>query len=427
MPAPATATVRRREGRLETLLEEKLAPFAARFGSQRHVAAIRESFLSVIAFIVVGAFIMLVRDVPGVSTWTKPFAPQLSVALNLTFGLASLYLSFSLAYNLATQYEVDGLSGGLLGVMAFLFAAAPKAVDGLPLEFMGVAGMFLAVIASIYAVEIYRICMRRGWYLKAPAEVPPAVYRFFSMLVPELLIVAPVWLVSTVWQVELGPLVLGLFRRLSFVVDTYAGGIVMDGVLNNWVWWMGIHPFAALGPLYIPFLTSNSLANAQAFSAGHAMPFVQTLSWFTGYKTGGTGSTIPLVFFALLSKSKRLRTLGAVSLIPVLFHINEPLLFGLPIILNPIWFIPFAILQPLVSVTTSIWATKVGFVAAAHIPFMGFLPGPIAWYLGTLDWRAIPWGFITGWILPAIVYYPFWRVYERGVLKEEGVIQTATD
>lgn len=423
MAAP-TATAGKRM-RLSDFLEQKLSPIAQKFGSQRHVAAIREAFLSVIAFIIVGAFIMVVRDVPGISTLTKPFAQQLSVALNLTFGMTALYLAFSLAYNLAVQYEVDALTGGLLGVMAFLFAAAPKAVDNVSFEFVGVAGMFLAVIASIYAVEVYRVCMQRGIYIKAPADVPPAVTRFFAMLVPELLIVTPLWLVSTVWSVALGPLVLGVFRKMSVLVDTYTGGLIMDGILNNWIWWLGIHPFASLGPLYIPFLTSNSLANAAAFAAGKPMPFVQTLAWFTGYKTGGSGSTIPLVFFCLMSKSKRLKALGAVSLIPVLFHINEPLLFGLPIILNPIWFIPFGILQPIVSITTSIWATKAGLVAAAHIPLMGFLPGPIAWYLGTLDWRALAWGFITGWILPAIVYYPFWRVYERGVLREENLLPEA--
>ncbi|GEM_PF-3018828 len=419
MAAPVVAEKR---PRLTDFLEQKLAPIAQRFGSQRHVAAIREAFLSVIAFIVVGAFIMVIRDAPGIGTWAKPLAPQLSVALNLTFGIAAVYLAFSLAYNLAVQYEVDALTGGLLGVMAFLFAAAPQAVDGISFEFLGVAGMFLAVAASIFAVEMYRICMQHGVYIKAPADVPPAVTRFFMMLLPELIVVLPVWLVSTVWKVELGPLVLGLFRRLSFVMDTYTGGIVMDGVLNNWIWWLGIHPFASLGPLYIPFLTSNTLANAQAFAAGDPMPFVQTLSWWSGYKTGGTGSTIPLVFFCLMSRSKRLKALGAVSLIPVLCHINEPLLFGLPIILNPIWFIPFGILAPIASITTSLWATKAGLVAAGHIPFMGFLPGPIVWYLGTLDWRAIPWGFVTGWIIPALVYYPFWRVYERSVLREEGLL-----
>lgn len=403
-------------------LEQKLSPIAQRFGAQRHVAAIREAFLSVIAFIVVGAFIMIIRDAPVISTWAKPMAPQLSVALNLTFGLASLYLAFSLAYNLAIQYDVDPQTGGLLGAMAFLFAAAPQAVDSISFEFLGVAGMFLAVAASIFAVEVYRLCMQHGVYIKAPDEVPPAVTRFFVMLVPELLIVVPLWLISSVWKIELGPLVLKIFRSMSVVMDTYTGGIVMDGILNNWTWWLGIHPFAALGPLYIPFLTSNTMANAQAFAAGDPMPFMQTLGWWSGYKTGGTGSTIPLVFFAMMSRSKRLKTLGLVSLIPVLFHINEPLLFGLPIILNPIWFIPFGILQPITSITTSLWATKAGLVAAAHIPFMGFLPGPIIWYLGTLDWRAIPWGFLTGWIIPAIVYYPFWRVYERGVLREEGLL-----
>ncbi|MGE5590497.1 MAG: PTS sugar transporter subunit IIC [Bacillota bacterium] len=407
---------------LTDVLEQKLSPIAQKFGAQRHVAAIREAFLSVIAFIIVGAFITVLRDAPVVSNWMKPLAPQLSVALNLTFGIIGLYLAFSVAYNLSVQYEVDPMAGGLMGVMAYLFAAAPQAIDNIPFQFLGSPGIILAVAASIFAVEVYRLCMQHGIYIKAPEAVPPAVTRFFVMLVPELLIIAPVWLISTVWKIELGPLVLKIFGSMSVLMDTYTGGIIMDGILNNWTWWLGIHPFSALGPLYIPFLTSNSMANAQAFAAGDPMPFVQTLAWWTGYKTGGTGSTIPLVFFAMMSRSKRLKALGAVSLIPVLLHINEPLLFGLPIILNPIWFIPFGILQPILSVTVSMWATKVGLVAAAHIPFMGFMPGPIAWYLGTLDWRAIPWGFITGWIIPAIVYYPFWRVYERTVLREEGLL-----
>jgi PTS system cellobiose-specific IIC component len=406
--------------KFEKWIDENVSPMAGRFGSERHVVAIREAFLSVIAFIVIGAFFMLLTSVPGVSTLTKPIASQLTVAQNLTFGLVAVYLSFSLAYNLAIQYNYDGLTGGLLGLMAFFFAVCPQITDSLPLTYLGEAGIFVGMIASIYAVEVYRLCMQHGIYIKAPEAVPPAVVRFFEMLVPEIVVILPIWLLSSVFSFAIAPWIVGVFSHLALLVDTLAGALVMDGVLNNWTWFLGIHPWSILGPLYLPFLTQNSLANAAAAAAGQPMHFVQTLSWYAGSTTGGTGSTISLAIFCLISKSKRLRALGAVSIIPVLCHVNEPLLFGLPIILNPIWLIPFCILQPLVMIVPAFLAVKAGFVAYASVPFFGFVPGPINWFLGTLDWRAIPWAFLTGWILPGLVYYPFWRVFERGVLREES-------
>ncbi len=404
----------------ERFMENRVAPAAAKFGSLRHVVAIRESFLGIISFIVIGAFFMVLRDVPGISNLTAPYAAFLSVGVNLTYGLISVYLAFALSYNLGKSYELNPLTCGLIGTMAFLFVALPRVGDTAPLQFLGVAGMFLAIITSFYAVELYRWTLSRGIHLKAPQGVPPAVAGFFVTLIPQVIILLPLWLVSTVAGVNVGAALFTLFQKAAVLVDSLWGALVMDGILNSWVWFVGIHPFSALVPVYFPFLTNNTLANAAAYAAGKTMPFVQTLAWWAGNKTGGTGSTFPLAIFCLFSRSKRLRMLGRVSLIPALFHINEPLLFGLPLILNPIWLIPFCFIEPILRIGTAYLVTQLGLVAPARVLFMGFLPGPLIWYLGTLDWRAIPWGFVTGWILPALVYYPFWRIYERQVLKEEA-------
>ena len=401
-------------------LEKTIVPLANKMQSFKYVQAIRTSFLEIIAFIIIGSFFMLIRDFPYTADLVDPISKYLTVGVTLTFDMIALYLAFTFGSNLGEEYGLESRITALLSVLAFLFATQTDLVNGnFTIKYMGSAGLFVAIILSAYAVELYRICNKYNVYIKAPKGVPPAVASFFKMLIPQIIIVFPIWILVTINGVDIAGTVYMIFGSFAESINNVWAYTAVELFLDNTVWFFGVHPWSILGPTFIPLLTQNTLTNAALLEAGKEMTQAATLAIYTGAKTGGTGSTFIICVFCLLSKNKTLKTLGAVSILPTLCHINEPILFGLPIIFNPIWFIPFVILQPIATSVLAYMVTALGWVGMGYIPFMGFLPGPLVWYFNTLDWRAIPWGIITGIIVPGLIYYPFFKIQERVIIREE--------
>lgn len=405
---------------LLTFIEKKIAPFAIRIGSQRHVLAIRSSFLQIISFITIGSFFLLLTSLPGVSEHIQGAIPYLTAVYNLTFNFVGVYFAISFGNNLGKEYELDGNITGLLSLMTFLFATQPNlATDTFSTNYFGVGGFFAAIIFTVYTVEVYRLCMKKGIYIKSPEGVPPAVSSFFTMLVPQLIILIPVILIVTVGGIDITGTIFDLFSVFAKGVDSFFSLIVMTIFVDNGLFFFGIHPWTIIGPLYLPVITANTIANAEALAAGNPLPFIQTTAFYNGAKWGGTGGLFALTLLCMTSKSKRFRALGKLSFIPTFCGIGETILFGIPVAFNPIFFIPFVILQPIVSYGSYYLFTMLGWIAKGIVPISGFLPGPIFLYLGTLDWRAPLLGAISGVILPMLVYYPFFKVQEKIELMDE--------
>ena len=415
-------------GGIQSWLENTLVPFANKLQEYKYVQAIRASFLEIISFLVIGSFFMLIRDFPYTQELTAPLAKFLSVGVTLTSDMVAIYLAFSFASNLGKEYGLESKITALLGVMTFLFATQTDLANGnFTTQYMGAPGLFLAILMPAYAVELYRFCIKHNIYIKAPKGVPPAVLTFFKMLIPQVIIVFPVWILVTISGIDIAGAIYTMFGGLANAVDNAWSYTLIRMGFDNTVWFFGVHPWSILGPTFIPLLTQNTLTNAALLEAGKEMTQVATIGLYAGGAMGGTGSVFIIALFCLFSKNKQLRTLGAVSILPASCHISEPILFGLPIMLNPIWFIPFCILQPIGTYLVSGLVTAWGLVGKAYIPFLGFLPGPLIWFLTTMDWRAIPWGIVTGLIIPGIIYYPFFKIHERMLDKEEAENQKIED
>ena len=395
-------------------LEKTIVPIATKIQEFKYIQAIRASFLEIISFIIIGSFFTLIRDFPYTTEFTAPIAKYLTVGITLTTDMVALYLAFSFGSNLGKEYKLDTKITSLMAAMTFLFATQTQLVDGVfTTQYMGCPGLFVALLFSAYAVELYRLCDRYNVYIHAPAGCPPAIVTFFKMLIPQVIIIFPVWIIVSICGIDIAGTIFALFGHLANSINNIWAFAGVTALCDNAVWFFGIHPWSILGGTFIPLVTANTLTNAQLLEQGLPMTQIATIAVYSGKGTGGTGSTFMICVYCLLSKNKRLRTMGAVSIIPTACHINEPILFGLPIILNPIWFIPFVILEPLIVSFVAYGVTALGWVGMGYIPFMGFLPGPIVWYLCTLDWRAIPWGIVTGIIIPGIIYYPFFKMQER--------------
>ena len=432
-------------------LEEKLMPIAAKVAHQRHLAAIRDGIIITLPFIIVGSIFLILANLP-IPALSKFYATELggtiqkwlSYPVSVTFGLIAVITCMGVGYRLSNSYKVDGISGAIFSLVAFLLVTPFEIVfkheqygelstSGIPLGLMGSSGLFVAMIMAIISVEIYNYIVKKNLVIKMPDMVPPAVAKTFIALIPGFFIV----LVSLIIRVglEVTPFksihnvaTIILTKPLTAVGGSYFGLMVIT-LLIHLLWTCGLHGanivLGIVDPALYVLMDQNRVAFEQGLR-GTQLPNIVTRQFFDVFPSmGGSGATFSLVIMMLLwSKSKQLKEIGKLSIGPGLFNINEPILFGLPIVMNPLLIIPF-ILAPLASVTITYWAMKIGWVAR---------PTGIA-----VPWTTPP--FILGWLVTGhisgaiiqvvnffvtgIIYYPFFKIWDKKKLEEERASEMA--
>ncbi|MEO4052164.1 PTS sugar transporter subunit IIC [Solibacillus sp. CAU 1738] len=408
-------------------LEEKFVPVAARIGSQRHLVAIRDGFIAIMPLTIVGSLAVLMNNLPidfykntlnsifGEGVWTQ-WGGNIWGA---TFFVLSLLLSFTISYNLAKSYGKDGLSAAVIGFSSYLtFGTIGE--SGFTGSTTGTAGIFIAIIISLLSTEVFcRLSGSSKLLIKMPAGVPPAVSKSFAALLPAMITIGLFALVRTIISAGFDiPDIIGSFY--SAIQEPFMG------LTNSWVaalilafipaflWTLGVHGANIIEP-FMQTINADAVAkNLQALEAGQAAPYIINKPFFDAFvNMGGSGTTIALIIaiFIFARKNKQYKTVGNLSAAPGLFNINEPLLFGLPIVLNPILFIPF-ILTPMVNVSIAYFVTKFGWVPAATIQVPWTTPPIINGLLATNSWQgAVLSGVLI--VVAVLIYLPFVMMANR--------------
>ncbi|HDR8031178.1 MULTISPECIES: PTS sugar transporter subunit IIC [Bacillus cereus group] len=412
-----------------TFLDKNLSGPMARLSEQRHLQAIRDGVISALPFIIVGSFFLIVAFPPlpkdsFISVWALKNQTSILIPYRLTMFIMSLYIAFGIGYNLAKSYKLDALSGAQLAVCSLLLTLTPELIDKkgfmLPMTNLGGHGLFVTMIISILSVEILRFCKKNNVTIKMPEQVPPSVSRSFEALIPAAFVIIMMSLITVVFKVDLHYVVDKLAAPLVKAGDSYFG-VIIPVFLITFFWSFGIHGVSVVGtvarPLWDVYLGKNG--EAVASGASHfpfiaPEPFYQWFIWI-----GGSGATLGLVLAMIIfGRSKYSKALSRTCIVPGIFNINEPVIFGLPIVLNPILIIPFVI-TPLVTATIAYAATTMGFVTPTHIMPPWTLPAPIGAYLATGgDWRAIVLVFINITI-SFLIYLPFFKMYDKNMLEIE--------
>ena len=408
-------------------MEVKLMPIANKFGSQRHMTAIRKGLIATMPLTIVGSFFTIFQNIP-IEAYTKliePYQAILDIPSRYTMGLLALYATFGIASSLAKSYKLDSLTCGILVLMAFLVTAAPPTrvfedVDNvitagryINLANLGSASLFGAIVTALLSVEIYRFFIEKDLMIKMPDGVPPEVSNSFIALIPGAVILLLFWVIRHVIGFDLNGFLSTLLMPLKGIL---AGNSLFGGLLIVFLicffWVLGIHGPAIMGPVIRPFWDMSIAENLEAFTNGanvHQLPNIfteQFLQWFIGI--GGAGTTLSLVVLMMFSKSTYLKSLGRLSFLPGLFNINEPVIFGTPIVMNPILGIPF-IVAPLITTTLSYFLTVANIIPmmAARLAFA--IPAPIA------AWMSTNWSFsaavlvIVNFLITMAIYYPFFK------------------
>ncbi len=351
----------------------------------------------------------------------------LSIPFNLTFGIMALMVAFGTAYSLAARWDLDEPMTGITSMLAFLITSFPaedvtKVSFGDILNYLGGQGLFVAIIIGIVTAIIVRFFNKKGLIIKMPEQVPPYVVRSFIALVPMYVMIVLAWgcewIVWANYHITLPQLIINLFKPLVAASNSYPAALA-EIILMMILWSVGIHGMNVVSSIAYPFWMSQLAANAQAAAAGTQLPGIVTEPFFHVFShLGGSGVTWPLVLMFLLSSSVQLKTMGKASIVPAVFNINEPMIFGAPIVLNPILMIPFMV-APAAVVTINYIAFATNIVARPilQLPFTVsvFFSGFIS---SGGDWKAMILQLVD-MAVAGLIYYPFFKMYESQLLKEE--------
>ncbi|MGL5041522.1 MAG: PTS sugar transporter subunit IIC [Culicoidibacterales bacterium] len=443
------------------LLEQKLLPTMSKIAEQKHLRAIRNGIVATIPVVIVGSFFLILLNIPldplGIN-WKKDvlaainpmLETHLLMAFRLTVGLMALYSAFGIGVALGNEYEMDATTSGMVAVIAFLFSIVPvtitgdmiKAIDAagigklaggqyLSVASLGSASLFGAILYSLFAVEVTRLFKKWNITVKMPDSVPAAISNSFAALFSTGFVILFVWTLRFVIGFDLNQLITIILSPISrFLVGDNLLGIILIVFLVTFLWSFGLHGVSLVGTIVRPFWEQAIAHNGDVFqTTGNAvlagseynMFPEQFLQWYIWI--GGSGATLGLCFLLLFARSQFLKQMGRVTIVPALFNINEPVIFGLPIVMNPILIIPF-MLAPLLMSLAAGAAHYMGLVNAMVTRPPWTLPAPLGAWMGTMwDWRAIVLCLVCI-IISTIVYFPFFKAYDKKLFAEEQAVES---
>ncbi len=399
------------------------------FRTQRHLVAVRDGVVGALPLVLVGSLFLLLAQPPSqtLQQWVAPYVPLLLVPYRMLGGLIAVYVTFSCAHSLAKSYALDPMSNGLLAMAAYLLAAFPTpqlagaaaaAAPALPLARLGAGGIFAGLLLAIATVELTRFFVQRNWTIRLPNSAPEIVVRSFIALVPALAMITSTFLVVHVAGIDLVHLLERLSAPFVRATGSLPAAIAVVGI-DSALWILGVHASAALATLR-PLWETMLLQNMDAALRGDAvLPHIANQHFYLWFVwQGGSGATLPLAIHLLRTRSSQLRGIGKVGIIPALCNINEPILFGAPVVMNPRLAIPFFVV-PVLSALSAYAAFSFDWLTRPYLEMPWTLPAPLGAFLSTGgDWRALVLQlFNLG--LGLLVYWPFVRRYDAELLGRE--------
>ena len=346
----------------------------------------------------------------------------LMLPFNFSMGVMTLFIAVGIAASLAKHHHLDSLTAGMLSLMSFLLVAAPLKDGQISTAYFSGQGIFTAILVAIYSTELYAFLKRHNITIRLPPEVPAGVARSFEILIPVLAIILTLHPLNLFIEAQLGMIIpeaiMSLVKPLVAASDTLPA-ILLSVLVCQVLWFAGIHGALIVTGIMNPFWMANLSVNQAAMAAGTAIPHIYVQGFWDHYLLiGGVGSTLPLAFLLLRSRATHLRTIGKMGIVPSFFNINEPILFGAPIIMNPMMFIPF-VCVPMVNAVLAYGATRLGWLSQVVSLTPWTTPAPIgaSW---AANWTLSPVVMcLICMVMSAVIYLPFLRAYERSLMKTE--------
>lgn len=436
-------------------LEKVLMPLAEAIGKNKYLIAVRDGFLVSTPLLIIGSIFLLIGNfpIPAWTDWlasvpvgTSTLAAYIEKPSEATFTIMAIFATMGIGYSFAKQMKTTPIFGAGVAIMAWfllmpylvsgnaiaLSDSAGNAIEmtekvtasvkGISLGWVGAKGIFVGILCAFSSVHLYTFVERRGWVIKMPAGVPPTVVQSFGALIPAFSVILTFFLINlgfaycgtdafTFIFIFLQTPLLGLGDTLGAMVVAY--------LFLHIFWFFGVNGGSVVGAVFNPILQTLGFENLEAYKAGKELPHIISQQFQDLFATfGGAGSTLSLVIAMMLfCKSRRITELGKLAIIPGIFGINEPIVFGLPVVLNPTIIIPF-ILVPTVNIVISYFAMDWGLVPPCNginIPWT--TPVIISGLLATNWAGALLQGLLL--ILGVFIYMPFIKIMDHQYMKDE--------
>ena len=425
---------------------EKMKPFFEKLSRNIYLRAIKDGFISAMPVVLFSSIFMLIAYVPNVwgFYWSDEVVAFIVKPYTFSMGILGLLVSATTARALTDSYnrrlpatkQLNRVSTMIAAIVVFLFFSSTEiaqgegdaVVAGFSSGYLGTTGLLAAFVAAFITVIVYNFCMKNDIAIRMPEEVPPNISQAFTDVIPFAIAVIIAYGIDVAIRaftgVSFAQAVIEMFQPLFTAADGYVGIAIIYGAMA-FFWFIGIHGLSIVEPAITAIAFLNMDANLALIQGGEQAANIITpgLQYFVA-TLGGTGATFVVPYlFMWFGKSKQNKAVGKASFIPTSFGVNEPILFGGPIVLNPVFFVPF-VLAPIINV----WIFKFFVEVIGMNGFSYFLPwptpGPIGIVLGT---GIAPLSFVVAVLLivvDALIYYPFFKVYDKQILEEEAANET---
>ncbi|AMC94350.1 PTS lactose transporter subunit IIC [Erysipelothrix larvae] len=431
--------------KFSALIERIFMPIAQKLNTIKGLVAVRDGFLQLFPLTLAGSLVVMINVVflssdGFVGQYLVKVLPNLnnlqailSPILNGTIDIMAIFAAFLIARNMANQYNADGTKAGITAIAAF-FVLYPPRIDGnVPGSFLGANGIFVAIIAGLFVGYAFaKLTEIDALKIKMPETVPPEVMKSFMVAIPTIIILISTSIIAYIVAfVEPEGINVLIYSVLKKPVETIGATVWTPLVLifiAMILWSFGIHGTSTVSPIYISIYSAMNLQNiAYAAQAGTTAGSPYPFTWFVLFENygciGGTGNTLALIV-AILILSRRKNwvrsdytTIAKLALVPGLFCINEPIIFGLPIVLNPIMVIPF-ILSPIISMALGAFMISIGFASPGTLDVGWTTPQPLKAFLSASGSWQTALSVCIVFVICVAIYLPFVAMANKSAQKE---------
>lgn len=419
--------------KLESVLEKSLLPIAAKMEQNPQLTAIRRAMMTLVPVTLVGSIPTLFTQLVGITVLPEPILNALGFMAEITgpiytptMGFLAIYVAIFIGYYYAEQRKVWNIGAMIAALISFVMCATLFGETGeIDISYYSGLGIFTAIIVSLIAVEILHIFRNRlGFTINLGEGVPTPILRSFENLWPilfSILIIATgKFAIESITDTPVVRLVDVLFSPLTGSVNTLPG-IIFLLFLIQLLWWFGIHGYAVIaGPIIMPVAFTNVETNAAIAAGsqvGEYMVVTPDFIWNLA-AVAGSGMTGAICILMIMSKSKRFKTIGKLSIVPSFFGIGESIIFGVPIMLNPIMLIPWLLSSPIGAIIG--WFAITEGLMKPFVMVSPYIPIPLGALVACLDWRYLI-VFTIIMVVSVLLYLPFFKIVEKQALASENI------
>ena len=412
-------------------LAEKLTPLAGKLGSNRYLAVLRDAFMLSFPLTMFGSIVVVLNNLPF---WSDDLKGTLGGLFgngqNATMSIMTIFVTFGIGYYLTRSYDEDGVFGGAVSLASYLIltpfnfttAEGAEVSGALSLDRLGAKGMFIGMLAAFIAAEIYVRITKKGIVIKMPEGVPDAVARSFASLIPAISTLTVFLLlnalVSGVFTTNLHDVIYTVIQKPLVGLGSGLPATLLSLFFVQILWFFGLHGQIIVNSVMDPIWNTLALENLDAFKAGEALPHIITKPFMETFTVGlgGSGMTLMVVILmAFVMKSRQMKDIGRLAIGPGLFNVNEPVIFGLPIVLNASILIPW-VLTPLIVTTINYFSMASGLVPA---PTGVTVPWTVPLFVsGMMATNSLMGGLLQliDVAIVGVMWYPFLKVVDKANL-----------